>query len=445
MSIRLIVFSSLLLIGPHNIFASEAGPSSTTTTDRGKCTICLDTMNDGQELVDGHDLFGCISKDMHIFHQDCIQRWQDEHNTCPVCRASKDPNMVAEQEAALMADYSAHYPAPWAAPTEPVPTPLTPLQIAQTTLADMPVPAGVRPGIWRRVQIDLNSVDDGDYNLMLSGLHITSSEFESIINALPLAIKELISEIDVDHNQLTTLPDSIGHLTALQEFNASYNQLTMVPDSIGHLTALQHLSITHNQLTTLPDSIGHLTALQILGLSENQLTILPDSIGRLSSLLILELYYNQLTILPDAMEHLTALKILGLSNNQLAILPDWIGQFPDLQQLRLASNRLTMIPNSIGHLTALKVLTVGENRLTILPDTIGHLTALQELWISENQLTTLPDALGNLTALQTLSTAKNKLTRLPDSIDRLPVLQILHVDRRVTMPTLRPEVEVALI
>ena len=55
---------------------------------------------------------------------------------------------------------------------------------------------------------------------------------------------------------MTTLPVSIGNIT---ELYLNGNQLTTLPDSIGNLTHLTELYLSGNQLTTLPESIENLT------------------------------------------------------------------------------------------------------------------------------------------------------------------------------------------
>jgi internalin A len=125
-----------------------------------------------------------------------------------------------------------------------------------------------------------------------------------------------VTILDLSGLGLTTVPDSIGQLTALTDLHLEGNQLTQLPDSIGQLTALTDLHLEGNQLTQLPDSIGQLTALTDLHLEGNQLTQLPDSIGQLTALTWLSLAGNQLTQLPDSIGRLTALTTLHLDGNQ---------------------------------------------------------------------------------------------------------------------------------
>jgi Leucine-rich repeat (LRR) protein len=61
------------------------------------------------------------------------------------------------------------------------------------------------------------------------------------------------------------------------------------------LQSLKWLDLQNNQITSVPDSIGQLQKLEYLYLHNNQLTALPDSIGQLQSLKRLDLDNNQLS------------------------------------------------------------------------------------------------------------------------------------------------------
>ena len=66
------------------------------------------------------------------------------------------------------------------------------------------------------------------------------------------------------NNQLTSLPESIGNLSSLEDLYLSFNQLTSLPESIGSLNSLERLWLDYNQLTSLPESIGSLSSLETL-------------------------------------------------------------------------------------------------------------------------------------------------------------------------------------
>ena len=51
-------------------------------SDSNECAICLQVTNSGKLL--GHDVNESVS---HIFHEDCLKKWYQNHQTCPMCRS----------------------------------------------------------------------------------------------------------------------------------------------------------------------------------------------------------------------------------------------------------------------------------------------------------------------------------------------------------------------
>ena len=51
-------------------------------SDSNECAICLQVTNSGKLL--GHDVNESVS---HIFHEDCLKKWYQNHQTCPICRS----------------------------------------------------------------------------------------------------------------------------------------------------------------------------------------------------------------------------------------------------------------------------------------------------------------------------------------------------------------------
>ncbi|MER7282147.1 leucine-rich repeat domain-containing protein [Dactylosporangium sp. NPDC000244] len=51
-----------------------------------------------------------------------------------------------------------------------------------------------------------------------------------------------LRELRLGANKLTTLPESLGNLTALTKLDVHENQLTALPEGLGNLTALTQLS-----------------------------------------------------------------------------------------------------------------------------------------------------------------------------------------------------------
>jgi len=250
------------------------------------------------------------------------------------------------------------------------------------------------------------------------------------LTTLPESIAKLqnLELLNLDHNQLIILPESIAKLQNLQTLFLSSNQLTTLPEGITKLQNLQMLTLDHNQLTTLPESITKLQYLHALGLSGNQLKTLPESIGKLQNLQTLDLTKNQLTTLPEGIDKLQNLQMLFLRGNQLATLPESIGKLQNLQTLDLTRNQLTTLPESITKLQNLQALFLNHNQLTTLPESICKIQNLNMLDLENNQLTTLPESMAKLQNLRSLSVFRNQLTTLSESIGKLQNLRMLNLD-----------------
>jgi hypothetical protein len=137
------------------------------------------------------------------------------------------------------------------------------------------------------------------------------------------------------------------------------------------MDSLVELYLDSNQLSSLPDSIGGLDALEILSLNNNPFTQLPGSISGLSSLVRLIINNNQLTSLPDEICQMTWLERLYANNNQIESLPDCIGNLTSLKSLQLANNKLSSLPASIVNLTNLTSNTGADlsgNRICPIAD-----------------------------------------------------------------------------
>jgi leucine-rich repeat protein SHOC2 len=271
------------------------------------------------------------------------------------------------------------------------------------------------------------------------------------LSSLPSAIGSLtnLRQFFVHYNNLTSLPAEIVNLTKIHEFQAQFNQLSSLPDNIGNMgSRLSSVPnwwdlrpeptyrFDHNQLTSVPASLGNIYELSDLKLGHNRLTSIPSSIIT-SGARILEIQHNQITSLPDVFNsgffqfyahnnELTTIPasmggkgyyMLFLNDNKISSLPDAFGSITSMYDgiLRLQNNLLTSIPNTIGSMNGLAELDLSGNQLTSLPSSMGN-TSLRRLFISNNQLSALPDQICNISGLSWLVCENNQLTDLPDCI-----------------------------
>jgi len=138
----------------------------------------------------------------------------------------------------------------------------------------------------------------------------TTTELVLHTRVFPPEIVKLTKLKFLKVSMLSSLPESIGKLTNLEELNLKDGRLTSLPESIGKLTKLEKLNLFNNKLTSLPTSIGKLTNLEDFNLGFNpKLTSLPPSFGNLTQLKKLFLYYTPITSLPKSIKKLRNTKI----------------------------------------------------------------------------------------------------------------------------------------
>ena len=77
------------------------------------------------------------------------------------------------------------------------------------------------------------------------------------------------------------------------------------------------INLSHNLLTSLPQTLPLLSHITKLDLSKNQLTELPENFGQFRALKSLDLYANRIEKLPVSFAQLRSLKWLDLKDNPL--------------------------------------------------------------------------------------------------------------------------------
>jgi Leucine-rich repeat (LRR) protein len=135
-----------------------------------------------------------------------------------------------------------------------------------------------------------------------------------------------VGSLDLQMNNLKSLPQSFGQLGKLQGFNLSYNKGPLVlPESFSQLEISQDCNLHCAGLEKLPESFGELKVGGKLALSDNQLTHLPESFGRLRISKDLDLQNNKLVSLPSSFGELKVNGNLNMYSTMLEQLPDSFG------------------------------------------------------------------------------------------------------------------------
>ena len=123
-------------------------------------------------------------------------------------------------------------------------------------------------------------------------------------------------------------------------------------------TQVVNLDLQFNELTTIPNCILELPSLVDLNLSSNRLTILPDLPEWSSQLTVLDLSHNRLTTIQG--EPLApSIRTLNLADNDFGTVPQCVCSFATLRSLDLSDNKnILSLPPQMGklkELTALKL------------------------------------------------------------------------------------------
>lgn len=97
------------------------------------------------------------------------------------------------------------------------------------------------------------------------------------------------------------MPEELATQVAIQHLNLNTNELTSVPASLFTLENLKFLDISHNKIgnpkvqgSYLSEAIGQARALVEFRLAGNMLTEIPKGIGELENLEVLDLKDNRL-------------------------------------------------------------------------------------------------------------------------------------------------------
>ncbi|PSN32796.1 hypothetical protein C0J52_20402 [Blattella germanica] len=171
----------------------------------------------------------------------------------------------------------------------------------------------------------------------------------------------------------------------------SKNRFGELPVEVTEFYFLERLQLYHNTIRSIPDSVVYLQSLIYLDLSRNQLSVLPSTLCQLP-LEVLLVANNKLVALPEELGRMKTLAELDASCNEISHLPPQLGELPVLKSLNLRRNHLVELPLEIAYLRLVK-LDISGNRITTLPVELRTMTTLVDLNLSHNPLTSPPSYL----------------------------------------------------
>lgn len=263
------------------------------------------------------------------------------------------------------------------------------------------------------------------------------------LTTLPLAIGNLfkLRSLNILDNPLHSLDESVMSSIgrSLTSFSIDLNHFTEWPHELHFLRVLHSLSVNHIPFSHLDIHAFHgfEQTLTYLSVKESKLGKVPFAICYLSHLSSFEFSYNsnlqenKSSILEPCSRKLTSATTLKLDSNNLHIFPDMFSLFPSLTSVSLYNNKLQYIENSkVPSDSKLTFLSLQLNHFERIPYALNKLKSLRTIYILENHITTIetPDLAG-LTSLMILNINRNPITYIsPNAFGHNPYLSYIALE-----------------
>ncbi|XP_057702379.1 leucine-rich repeats and immunoglobulin-like domains protein 2 [Corythoichthys intestinalis] len=267
------------------------------------------------------------------------------------------------------------------------------------------------------------------------------------LSTAPSDAPEGISQVSMNHNDLTRLPFLGGASANITSLSLIHNRIAeLLLHQLLPYESLEMLDLTSNSLSELRVGTFPSMELKYLNLSNNKISILEpgcfDNIS--SSLLVLKLNRNRLTALPSRVFKLPSLQFLEMKRNKIKIVDSLTFKGMDslrslklqrngitklmdgaffglisMEELELEHNNLTEVNKGwLYGLRMLRVLRVSQNALGIIrPDAWEFCQKMEELDLSFNHLTRLEEtAFVGLGLLETLNLGENSISHVGERV-----------------------------
>ncbi|MEQ2291471.1 Leucine-rich repeats and immunoglobulin-like domains protein 2, partial [Ameca splendens] len=267
------------------------------------------------------------------------------------------------------------------------------------------------------------------------------------LSAAPLDAPDGITQVTLNHNQLTLFPflgNASSNITSLLLVHNRISELLMhqlqpyvsletldlTSNSISELRVgsfpsmqLKYLNLSNNRISLLePGCFENISSsLLVLRLNRNRLVALPSKVFKLPHLQLLEMKRNKIKIVDSlTFKGLESLKSLKMQRNGITKLMD--GAFfglNNIEELELEHNNLTEVNKVwLYGLRMLRILQISHNAIGIIrPDAWEFCQKLEELDLSHNHLTRLEEtAFVGLGFLETLNVGENSISHLGEGV-----------------------------
>ncbi|KPJ08169.1 Chaoptin [Papilio machaon] len=319
----------------------------------------------------------------------------------------------------------------------------------------------------------------------LTSLSLSNNQITELNEKSLTSLKNSLEHLEVEHNKLSYLPDSLAQVVRLRHLSLAYNQFEVSPSLPSRI---QTLSLAGNFLTAIPSTLHDIEAgsIRYLDLSYNRISTLNTNEFRewstsLSTIILkgnriahisnnvfpaqmpvkeINLSFNDLYYLhPECFSNLTGslnilessstlfsghfpfdfdeglekLSWLSFDNNDFYILKllDMVA-LPELKYLNLDNNRLIdiILEDSYNISLAIANLRLSYNFLSYIHNsTFNYMPDLRNLDLSYNRISNLTkNSFYNLSNLRYLSLANNIISSVDeDTFVNLPKLEVLEL------------------
>ena len=170
----------------------------------------------------------------------------------------------------------------------------------------------------------------------------------------------------------------IGIASVLTELNLSHNRLVSIPASFGGLTSLTALDLTGNDIRFPPVEVIEGGIERIVRFCRNMAEAITTGVMNLCGFGLLNV--------PREIWGMTSVTDLQLDSNVLDLIDEAVGQLIGLRSLSLRSNKVSTLPPSIVACTRLERIILLGNPIEELPLELHKLTSLTEIHSDSHDL-----------------------------------------------------------
>jgi Leucine-rich repeat (LRR) protein len=277
--------------------------------------------------------------------------------------------------------------------------------------------------------------DFSRYMKSISYIHITHCELTTFSDRF-LAIAPQIVSLNLSHNKLRNVPNSLKGMSQLTALNFSHNDITALPSWMATCAPklqFDDVETFKENPVVFPDTnmcaarpIAHLRVLHnfVAALQAPSKSILLEGTAGAS--------WDMQNSVDHAISSLVRdcpLAAIDMSKSLLKNLPPWVCQgcrFSSLVSLNINHNRLQTLPDVLSRFTCLVQLSAVHNDFTVFPFVVGLMDALEECDLRGNHFNVVPISLGERPNLRVLKVDPTVRAHIVDAVvsnrNALPVV-----------------------